>query len=59
MNHVECLIPIKRRYLDRDDVWNFKEAPPELPGESPAANRRLQIETDQRNLARNGSAVFQ
>jgi hypothetical protein len=40
---------------DRDDVGISKRR--RVPGECPAANRRLQIETDERDLPGDGSAM--
>ena len=56
-HHVEGAIPVKRRRLDGDGVVDFGEAAPERSGKGTAADRRLEIEADQRNLIGDPSAM--
>ena len=41
-DHVERLIAVKGSDLDRDDVFNFNELPPEFVGQQTTADRGLQ-----------------
>jgi hypothetical protein len=50
--HIERAIAVERRDLDRDDIVDLGEAPPEIRSENDAADRGLKIEADQRNFAR-------
>ncbi len=50
-HHVERAVAIERRDLDRDDVLDLGEAPPERHRQHQPADGRLQIEADQRDLA--------
>ena len=49
---VERAVAVERRDLDRDDVVDRGEAGPERGAEVEPADRRLQVEADQRHLAR-------
>ena len=55
--HVERPIAVERRDLDGDDIVDRGKAPPEIRAEDDAADRRLQIEADQRDLARDRLAM--
>ena len=55
--HVERAVAVERRDLDGDDVVDGGEAAPEIGAEDDAADRRLQVEADQRNFARDGLAM--
>ena len=55
--HVERPVAVERRDLDGDDVVDRSEAAPEIGAEDDAADRRLQIEADQRDLARHRLAM--
>ena len=50
--HIERAVAVERRDLDGDDIVDRGKAPPELSAQDHAADRGLQIEADQRNLAR-------
>ncbi len=50
--HVDGAITVERRDLDGDDIVDFGKPPPEIGAEDDAADRRLQIETDQRDFPR-------
>ena len=51
-NHIERAIAVERRDLDRHDVLDRREAPPERHRQHETADRGLQIEADQRDFAR-------
>ncbi len=51
-HHVERAVAVERRDLDGDDVLDRREAAPERHRQHEAADRRLQIEADQRDFAR-------
>ena len=55
--HVERAIAVERRDLDGDDIVDRGKAPPEIRAQDHAADRRLQIEADQRNFARDRLAM--
>src|ERR1700744_2294853 len=55
--HVERAIAVEGSYLDGDDIVDCRKAPPEIRAEDDAADRRLQIEANQRNLARHCLAM--
>src|SRR5882762_9210140 len=55
--HVECAVAVEGRDLDGDHVVDFRKAPPEIRAQQNAANRWLQVEADQRYLARDGLAI--
>jgi len=55
---VERPVPIERRDLDRHGIRNRGQAMPEGAREHSPADRRLQVEADQRNLARDAVAVL-
>src|SRR5712664_2946320 len=55
--HVEGAVTIERRDLDGDDVVDSRETPPEIRAEDDAADGRLQIKANQRNLARHRLAM--
>ena len=57
--HVERLIAIERRDLDRDHLRNLGEAAPELVAEHAPADRRLQVESEQRKHLADGAAVLE
>ena len=48
-DHVERLVPVERRDLDRDDMLELRKPPPECVREHPAAHGRLEIETHDRH----------
>ncbi len=48
-DHVERLVPVERRDLDRDDILQLGKPPPECVREDPAAHGRLEIETHDRH----------
>ena len=54
---VERLIAVERRDLDGDDAGNLGEAAPEGVGQHAAADRRLQVEADERNACADRLAV--
>src|ERR1700724_1414373 len=45
--HIERAIAVEWRDLDRDDIVDLGEAPPEIRAEDDAADRGLQVEADQ------------
>ena len=55
--HVERPVAVERRDLDGDDVVDGSEAAPEIGAEDDAADRRLQVEADQRNFPRHRLAM--
>ena len=55
--HVERAVAVERRDLDGDDVVDGGKAPPEIGTEDHAADRRLQIKSDQRYFARHRLAM--
>src|SRR5262249_10580663 len=55
--HVEGAVAVERRYLDGDDIVDLGKAPPEIRTQDHAADGRLQIEADQRDLSRNRTAM--
>ena len=55
--HIERAVAVERRDLDGDDVVDRGKAPPEIGAQDDAADRRLQIEADQRNFARHRLAM--
>ena len=55
---VEGAVAIERRDLDRDDVLDRGKARPEGARERNAADRRLEVEADQRHLGRDRAAVL-
>src|SRR5665213_3989952 len=55
--HVEGAVTVEWRDLDGDDVVDHGKTPPEIGAEDDAADRRLQVEADQRNRARDGLAM--
>ena len=57
-NEGERLVPVERRHLDRDHVFDGGEAAPEGGGQDAAADGRLQIKTDQRNFLRHAGAML-
>ena len=57
-NHVQRPVAVERRHLDRDHVRDFREALPELHRQGDAADRRLQVEPDQRHYAGHGGAML-
>src|SRR5438093_13311401 len=57
--HIQGLVAIERSDFDRDDIWNLDEAPPELIRKQPATGRRLQIKTEDWNLAPDCAAVLE
>ena len=54
---VERLVAVERSDLDGDHRGNFGEASPEGIRERPAADRRLQVEADERDAGGDGLAV--
>ena len=54
---VERLVAVERRDLDRDDVGDLREAPPERVRQPPPADRRLQVEADERDHAPRRAAM--
>ena len=54
---VERLVAVERRDLDRDDVLDLGEAPPERVRQQPAAHRGLEVEADERDDLGDGAAV--
>ena len=57
-HHVERAVAVERRGLDRDRVVDPGEAPPEPGRQHPPADRRLEVEPDQRDLAGDQAAVL-
>ena len=55
--HVERPVAVERRDLDGDDVVDGSKAAPEIGAEDDAADRRLQVEADQRNFPRHRLAM--
>ena len=57
-HHVERAVAVERRDLDRHDVVDRREAGPEIGAEIEAADRRLQVEADQRDFLGDRPAVL-
>src|SRR5262245_29003977 len=47
--HVQCLVTVERRDLYRRDVFDLEEIAPEAVIQRSPADRRLQVETKERN----------
>src|SRR6516162_198611 len=58
-NHVQCLIAVEGRDLDRRDDIEFEEAPPEGVRQHAAANGRLEIEADERHDPAQDTAMLE
>ena len=56
-DHVERAVAVEGRHLDGDDVVDGREALPELRRQHDAADRRLQVEADQRDALGHGRAM--
>ncbi len=56
-HHIERAVAVEGCHLDRDDVVDQREAAPELHRQRNAADRRLQVKADQRNLLGDGGAM--
>ena len=54
---VERAVAIERRDLDGDDIVDRRKTAPEISAEDDAADRRLQIKSDQRDFARHRLAM--
>ena len=57
-NHVDRLIAIERRHLDRDDVLDLGKSPPERIRQHASADGGLKIEADDGDDARDGAGVI-
>src|SRR3974390_1257748 len=55
--YVECAVTVERRDLDRNDIVDLGKSAPEICAQDHAANRGLQIEADQWDLARHRPAM--
>jgi len=58
-HHLQSLIAIEGCDLDRDDVLDLCELPPEAVGKRASSYGGLQVESDDRHDLRHGPAVFQ
>ena len=58
-HHVERLVAIERRDLDRHHIFDLRESAPEFVGQHAPAHRRLQIESEHRHDLRDGARVLQ
>ena len=56
-HHVDGVVTVERRDFDRDNIFQFNEAPPKGEREHPATDRGLEIKADQRNDFSDGSAM--
>ena len=56
-HHVQRLVAIERRDLDRDDVLDLGQPPPEREPQHPSADRRLEVEPDDRDHLGHPAAV--
>ncbi len=55
--HVERLVPVERRDFDGDDVRDLGERAPEIDGQHPPTDGRLEVEPDERDRVRHLAAV--